>query len=99
MSVLGNIAGPAVLAEGLCKRFGETKALVGVDLVVERAQVLGLLGPNGAGKTTTVRILTTLLQARRRAGVHRRHRRRRPSPPGPRPASGSPASTPRSTSA
>ena len=62
MSVLGNIAGPAVLAEGLCKRFGETEALVDVDLVVERAQVVGLLGPNGAGKTTTVRVFTTLIK-------------------------------------
>src|SRR5262245_62060376 len=48
---------PAVLAEGLVKRFGETEALRGVDLEIERAKVLGVLGPNGAGKTTTVRIL------------------------------------------
>jgi len=53
---------PAVLAEGLVKRFGETEALRGVDLEIERAKVLGVLGPNGAGKTTTVRILTTLLK-------------------------------------
>jgi ABC-2 type transport system ATP-binding protein len=53
---------PAVVAEGLTKRFGDTEALRGVDLEVEHATVLGLLGPNGAGKTTAVRILTTLLQ-------------------------------------
>jgi ABC-2 type transport system ATP-binding protein len=53
---------PAVLADGLVKRFGETEALRGVDLEIERAMVLGVLGPNGAGKTTTVRILTTLLK-------------------------------------
>jgi ABC-2 type transport system ATP-binding protein len=53
---------PAVVAEGLTKRFGDTEALRGIDLEVERATVLGLLGPNGAGKTTAVRILTTLLQ-------------------------------------
>jgi ABC-2 type transport system ATP-binding protein len=52
----------AVVAEGLVKRFGRTEALRGVDLEVERAQVLGVLGPNGAGKTTAVRILTTLLK-------------------------------------
>jgi oleandomycin transport system ATP-binding protein len=51
----------AVLAEGLAKRFGETRALDGVDLAVHTGSVLGLLGPNGAGKTTAVRILATLL--------------------------------------
>ena len=49
-------------AEGLRKRYGQTEALRGVDLNVERGTILGLLGPNGAGKTTTVRILTTLLK-------------------------------------
>jgi ABC-2 type transport system ATP-binding protein len=52
----------AVLAEGLEKRYGQTRALRGVDLAVARGTVCGLLGPNGAGKTTMVRILTTLLQ-------------------------------------
>ena len=51
----------AIQAEGLVKRFGDTRALDGVDLAVPAATVLGLLGPNGSGKTTTVRILTTLL--------------------------------------
>ena len=55
-------SGPAVLAEGLMKRFGETQALDGVDLRIERAQVVGLLGPNGAGKTTAVRVFTTLIK-------------------------------------
>ena len=53
---------PAVVAEGLEKRFGETRALCGVGFQIERATVLGVLGPNGAGKTTAVRILTTLLR-------------------------------------
>jgi ABC-2 type transport system ATP-binding protein len=51
----------AIEAEGLVKRFGETTAVNGVDLVVDRGTVYGVLGPNGAGKTTTIRMLTTLL--------------------------------------
>ena len=53
---------PAVVAEGLVKRYGEVTALDGLDLVVEEGTVLSVLGPNGAGKTTAVRVLTTLLQ-------------------------------------
>src|SRR5690625_3182810 len=52
----------AIEAEGLVKRFGETTAVDGVDLTVERGTVFGVLGPNGAGKTTAVRMLATLLR-------------------------------------
>ena len=52
---------PAIVAEGLTKRFGAVRALDGVDLELATGKVLALLGPNGAGKTTTVRILATLL--------------------------------------
>ena len=48
-----------------------------------RGSVFALLGPNGAGKTTTVRILATLIRARRRPGPRRRLRRRRRPPAGP----------------
>ncbi|MEY7979280.1 ATP-binding cassette domain-containing protein [Streptomyces pilosus] len=52
----------AVLSEGLEKRFGEVRALRGLDLAVAEGTVCGVLGPNGAGKTTAVRLLTTLLR-------------------------------------
>jgi daunorubicin resistance ABC transporter ATP-binding subunit len=55
------MTGAAIEAQGLVKRFGDVKALAGVDLEVPPGGVLGLLGPNGAGKTTAVRILSTLL--------------------------------------
>ncbi len=51
---------PAVRAEGLGKRFGDTWALRGLELDLPPGRVLGLLGHNGAGKTTAIRILTTL---------------------------------------
>jgi ABC-2 type transport system ATP-binding protein len=47
--------------EGLWIRFGETAALQGLDLEVERGSVFGFLGPNGAGKTTTIRLMLGLL--------------------------------------
>jgi len=58
----GSMSDPAIVVEGLAKRYGKVDALAGIDLGVPPATVLGLLGPNGAGKTTAVRILTTLLR-------------------------------------
>jgi len=52
----------AIEAAGLVKRFGQIKAVDGVDLAVPRGAVYGVLGPNGAGKTTTIRMLATLLR-------------------------------------
>ena len=45
----------------LSKRFGATTAVDGLDVAVERGEVVGLLGPNGAGKTTTVNLVLGLL--------------------------------------
>ena len=49
-------------AHGLTKRFGDVRALDGLDLVAESGQVTALLGPNGAGKTTFVSAVATLLR-------------------------------------
>ena len=53
--------GPAIETVGLVRRFGDLRALDGIDLTVARGEIYGFLGPNGAGKSTVVRILTTLL--------------------------------------
>lgn len=51
---------PAVLIEGLQKRYGEVQAVKDVSLEIKPGEIFGLLGPNGAGKTTTIRCLCTL---------------------------------------
>lgn len=40
------------------KKFGEFKALDGLNMNVGRGQIYGLVGPNGAGKSTIIRHLT-----------------------------------------
>ena len=57
---------PIIEATGLSRVFKTRKTTVeavrGVDLTVEKGEIVGFLGPNGAGKTTTLRMLTTLLR-------------------------------------
>jgi ABC-2 type transport system ATP-binding protein len=40
---------------------GGTKALMGIDLVVQQGDFFALLGPNGAGKSTTIGIISSLV--------------------------------------
>ena len=56
------MAGPAVEARRLTKRYGPRTAVDELSFTAERGEVLGLLGSNGAGKTTTIRLLTTMLK-------------------------------------
>ncbi len=51
---------PVIRVDSLIKRYGEIKAVDGIDFEVAAGEVFGLLGPNGAGKTTTVEILEGL---------------------------------------
>jgi ABC-2 type transport system ATP-binding protein len=53
---------PVIHARGLSKRYGRAVAVDGLDLDVERGEIVGFLGPNGAGKTTTLRILAGLIR-------------------------------------
>ena len=47
-------------ARGVRKVYGATKALDGMDLLVEEGRILGLIGPNGAGKTTALNAILGL---------------------------------------
>jgi len=52
---------PAILTQGLTRRFGDLTAVEDVNLSVAAGQFYGFLGPNGAGKSTTIKMLTGLL--------------------------------------
>lgn len=51
---------PAILIEGVTKRFRDKTAVDNLDLVVPRGSLCGFLGPNGAGKTTTIRMIMSI---------------------------------------
>jgi len=55
------VSEPAIVAEGLTRRFGSFIAVDAISFTVERGEVFGFLGANGAGKTTAIRMLTGLL--------------------------------------
>ncbi|MBB4944117.1 ABC-2 type transport system ATP-binding protein [Streptosporangium album] len=59
------MSSPAIRTRGLTRTFqlknGPVHAVRGIDLTVDRGEILGFLGPNGAGKTTTLHMLVTLL--------------------------------------
>src|SRR6266508_4863433 len=55
--------GPMLHIRGLCKAYGDLKALQGIDLDVRAGEIVALLGPNGAGKTTLVSIVAGLRKA------------------------------------
>ena len=53
---------PAIVANGLSRAFGETRALEDLSLSVGEGEMVALLGPDGAGKTTTMRLLAGILR-------------------------------------
>jgi lipopolysaccharide export system ATP-binding protein len=53
---------PLLEVQDLAKSYGRRRVVDGVDLHVERQEVVGLLGPNGAGKTTSFRMTCGLIE-------------------------------------
>ncbi|NUO35078.1 MAG: amino acid ABC transporter ATP-binding protein [Dermatophilaceae bacterium] len=51
---------PMVRADGIRKQFGRLEVLRGVDLTVERGEVVCLIGPSGSGKSTFLRCINHL---------------------------------------
>ena len=52
----------AIRVQDVHKRFGESYALRGLSMAVQRGEIYGLLGPNGAGKSTLIRAIVGLHQ-------------------------------------
>lgn len=50
----------SISISGLTKRFGRTEVLRGIDLGVEKGELVALLGPSGSGKTTLLKIIAGL---------------------------------------
>src|SRR5579871_6078754 len=48
---------PLLELKNIAKHFGAIEAVAGVDLSIERGQIVGLMGDNGAGKSTLVKLM------------------------------------------
>lgn len=52
-----------ITVEGITKSFGSLKVLKGIDLHVEKGEIISIVGASGAGKTTLLQIIGTLDKA------------------------------------
>ncbi len=80
------MSGPFLQAAGLTWRVGQATIVDGIEVSVERGELVGIIGPNGAGKTTLLRLLagllppsagSVLLEGKDIAGMEARDRARR----------------------
>ena len=49
-----------IRTEGITKSFGSLQVIKGIDLTINKGEVVAIVGPSGAGKTTLLQILGTL---------------------------------------
>lgn len=52
--------GRMIQAKNITKHFGQLQVLKGVDLIVDKGEIVSIVGASGAGKTTLLQILGTL---------------------------------------
>src|SRR5260370_35677996 len=64
----GKSATAAASLEGICKNYGEVRALRNVNFAVRAGEGVALLGPNGAGKAAAGKLLIGLMRANRCKG-------------------------------
>jgi ABC-2 type transport system ATP-binding protein len=53
---------PALRLESVYKSYGDIKAVRGIELTLDKGEILGLLGPNGSGKSTTMKMVLGILK-------------------------------------
>lgn len=46
--------------KGITKSFGSLQVLKGIDLDIDKSEIVSIVGPSGAGKTTLLQIMGTL---------------------------------------
>ena len=51
---------PMITTQGITKSFGSLQVLKGIDLHIDRGEIVSIVGPSGAGKTTLLQIIGTL---------------------------------------
>lgn len=49
-----------IQTQGITKSFGNLQVLKGIDLTIDKSEVVAIVGPSGAGKTTLLQIIGTL---------------------------------------
>lgn len=57
------MSAPLLEARGLTAAYGRTPALTGLDLRIERGELVGLLGENGSGKSTLLKVIARIVPA------------------------------------
>ena len=49
-----------ITLQGITKSFGSLQVLKGIDLTIDKGEMVSIVGPSGAGKTTLLQIVGTL---------------------------------------